>query len=96
MAQDGIIAEPFNGGIVHALKKVPGLVMGAGFILPKLHLGEFTLILITLGLGIIFEALAMIVWGTDPQMLPSLLDTDALRIGGASLTTDSIIISPPL
>jgi branched-chain amino acid transport system permease protein len=78
------------GGVAAA--GVAGLVMGAGFILPKMHLGEFTLILITLGLGIIFEALAMIVWGTDPRMLPPLLDTDAMRIGGASLTTDSMII----
>jgi branched-chain amino acid transport system permease protein len=71
---------------------VAGFIVGAGFILPKLHLGEFTLILITLGLGIVFEALALIIWGTDPQMLPSLLDMDALRIAGASLTMDSLII----
>lgn len=71
---------------------IAGFIMGTCFILPKLHLGEFTLILITLGLSIVFEALALITWGTDPQMLPSLIDTDGLRIGGASLTTDSLII----
>lgn len=71
---------------------VAGLVMGAGFILPRLSWGEFTLILITLGLSIVVEALALIAWGTDPQMLPSLIDTDALRVGGASLTMDSLII----
>lgn len=71
---------------------IAGFIMGTCFILPKLHLGEFTLILITLGLSIVFEALALITWGTDPQMLPSLFDSDALRIGGASLTIDSVII----
>jgi branched-chain amino acid transport system permease protein len=71
---------------------VAGLVMGAGFILPMLHLGEFTLILITLGLGIVFEAVALIVWGTDPLALSSLIDAEALHVGGASLTIDSMII----
>jgi len=71
---------------------VAGLVMGAGFILPMLRLGEFTLILITLGLGIVFEAVALIVWGTDPLALSSLIGAEALRVGGASLTIDSVII----
>ena len=71
---------------------IAGLVMGAGFILPMLRLGEFTLILITLGLSIVFEALALIVWGTDPLALSSLIDAEALRVGGASLTIDSVII----
>jgi branched-chain amino acid transport system permease protein len=69
-----------------------GLVMGAGFILPMLRLGEFTLILITLGLSIVFEAVALIVWGTDPLALSSLIDAEPLRVGGASLTIDSVII----
>jgi len=71
---------------------IAGLVMGAGFILPMLRLGEFTLILITLGLSIVFEAVALIVWGTDPLALSSLIDAEALRVGGASLTIDSVII----
>lgn len=75
-----------------AVSGIAGLVIGVGFILPMLHRGEFTLILITLGLGIVFEAVALIVWGTDPQSLGSLIDTDALRLGGASLTMDSMII----
>jgi branched-chain amino acid transport system permease protein len=71
---------------------IAGLVMGAGFILPMLRLGEFTLILITLGLSIVFEAVALIVWGTDPLALSSLIDAEPLRVGGASLTIDSVII----
>ena len=71
---------------------IAGLVMGAGFILPMLRLGEVTLILITLGLSIVFEAVALIVWGTDPLALSSLIDAEPLRLGGASLTIDSVII----
>ena len=69
-----------------------GLIMGAGFILPMLSLGEFTLILVTLGLGIVIEALALAIWGTDPVALPSLFEVETIRVGGAYLTIDSILI----
>lgn len=69
-----------------------GFVMGAVFILPMLARGEFTLILITLGLSIVIEALAIVQWGTDPVALPSLFALDAIRIHGASLTIDAVII----
>jgi branched-chain amino acid transport system permease protein len=71
---------------------VSGLIMGAGFILPMLSLGEFTLILVTLGLGIVIEAIALAIWSTDPRSLPSLFDVETIRVGGAYLTIDSILI----
>jgi branched-chain amino acid transport system permease protein len=69
-----------------------GFVMGTVFILPMLALGEFTLILITLGVGILIEALAVVQWGSEPLSLPSLLNADAFLIFGASLTVDAVII----
>jgi branched-chain amino acid transport system permease protein len=75
-----------------AAAALAGFIMGAGFILPMLRFGEFTLILVTLGLSILFEALALVQWGTDPITLPSLLNLDPLRIGGASVTIDAVLI----
>lgn len=75
-----------------AASAVAGLIMGAAFILPMLRLGEFTLILVTLGLGIVIEAIALGIWGTDPFALPSLFDVETIRIGGAFLTIDSVLI----
>lgn len=69
-----------------------GLIMGALFILPVLALGEFTLILVTLGLSIVFEGLAIVTWGTDPLSLPSLFDLRPVRVAGASITVDALII----
>jgi branched-chain amino acid transport system permease protein len=69
-----------------------GLVVGRLFILPMLKAGEFTLILVTLGLSILIEALALVAWGTDPLSLPSLLDLDALQIYGASFSMDSLLL----
>jgi branched-chain amino acid transport system permease protein len=71
---------------------VAGLIMGVGFILPMLPFGEFTLILVTLGLGNVIEGIAVAIWGTDPRALPSLLDLETVRIGGAYLSIDSILI----
>jgi branched-chain amino acid transport system permease protein len=71
---------------------VAGLIMGVGFILPMLPFGEFTLILVTLGLGNVIEGIALAIWGTDPRALPSLLDLETVRVGGAYLSVDSILI----
>jgi branched-chain amino acid transport system permease protein len=40
----------------------------------------------------VFPAIALAIWGTDPRALPSLLDMDALRVGGAYLSADTILI----
>jgi len=46
-----------------AAASAAGLIMGVGFVLPMLALGEFTLILVTLGLGNVIEGIALAVWG---------------------------------
>jgi branched-chain amino acid transport system permease protein len=69
-----------------------GAMMARLFVLPMLRAGEFPLILVTLGLGALIEAVAVVIWGTDPQMVDSLLQIEPLRIMGATLGADSIII----
>lgn len=69
-----------------------GAVMARLFVLPMLRAGEFPLILVTLGVGVLIEALAVVFWGTDPQMLDSLLNITPLRVMGATLSSDSISI----
>ena len=75
-----------------AAAALAGFIMGTVFILPMLRFGEFTLILVTLGLSIVFEALALVQWGTDPVALPSLLNLEPLRVKGASVTIDAVLI----
>ncbi len=55
-------------------------------------MGEFNLILVTLGISVICETAAILIWGTDPWALPSLFRILPFRIGGASLSNDSVII----
>jgi branched-chain amino acid transport system permease protein len=69
-----------------------GALMGTVFVLPMLRAGEFPLILVTLGVSVVTEALAVVVWGTDPHILDSLLSVEPMRIAGATLTSDSMVI----
>jgi branched-chain amino acid transport system permease protein len=69
-----------------------GALMGAAFVLPMLRAGEFPLILVTLGVSVVAEALAVVVWGTDPHILDSLLSIEPMRVAGATLTSDSLVI----
>jgi branched-chain amino acid transport system permease protein len=69
-----------------------GALMGAAFVLPMLRAGEFPLILVTLGVSVVTEALAVVVWGTDPHILDSLLRIEPMRVAGATLTADSLVI----
>jgi branched-chain amino acid transport system permease protein len=75
-----------------AASALVGLIVGRFFILPILKRGEFNLILLTLGISVICEAAAILIWGTDPWALPSLFRILPFRIGGASLSNDSVII----
>lgn len=45
----------------------------------------FTLIMITLGISIILETAAMLLWGTDPIFLPSFSGEDPIPFFGATL-----------
>ncbi len=69
-----------------------GLITGRYLILPLLRMGEFNLILVTLGVSVVCEAAALLVWGTDPWALPSLFQLLPFRINGASLSSDSVLI----
>lgn len=79
-----------TGGVVTAM--VAGYIMGRAFILPMLPSGEFPVILVTLALGIVIEALAVVLLGTDPMIMPSLFDLDPVMVGSASITVDSLVI----
>lgn len=78
------------GGVAAAA--AAGALFARFFILPMLPAGEFPLILVTLGVSVVAEALAVLAWGTDPMILDSALTFAPLRIHGATLGADSILI----
>jgi branched-chain amino acid transport system permease protein len=84
------VALAMLGGVAAAA--VAGALFGRFFILPMLPAGEFPLILVTLGVSVVAEALAVLAWGTDPMILDSALAFAPLRVHGATLGADSILI----
>jgi branched-chain amino acid transport system permease protein len=75
-----------------AAAALAGAIFGRVFILPMLPAGEFPLILVTLGVSVLAEAVAVLVWGTDPLILDSALAFAPIRIHGATLGPDSLMI----
>ncbi len=62
-----------------------GAAMEALTIRPMRGRSVFTLIMITLGMSIIFEAAALLIWGTDPIFLPSFSGDSPISFFGATL-----------
>jgi branched-chain amino acid transport system permease protein len=64
-------------------------VLGAGIyavvIYPMRNRPVFTQIMLTLGISIIFETLALMIWGTDPLFLPAFSSDEPIPIGGAMM-----------
>lgn len=51
-----------------------------------------TVFISTIGFGIVLRNVALLVWGPSPRSLPSLLQPDVLRIGGAVISTQHLFI----
>lgn len=68
-----------------ALTTVIGAAMERLTIRPMRRRPVFTLIMITLGVSIILETAALLVWGTDPIFLPSFSGDDPIPFLGATL-----------
>lgn len=74
-----------------AITMLVGWIMGFG--LTRMEgASELRLVLFTLAAAIAIQALALIVFGTDPSRFPSPLLDVVLRIGGITVTVHSIFI----
>ena len=45
-----------------------------------------------IGISIILQSLAMIIWGASPRVFPDLLSTETIKIGGAILAPKQVLI----
>jgi branched-chain amino acid transport system permease protein len=78
---------PLPAAVVTAvlLTSLAGGVIELVTIHPMRHRPVFTLIMITLGIGFVLEALALLIWGTDPIFLPTFSEDVPLPFFGATL-----------
>lgn len=68
-----------------------GLVMGLGLMRME-EASEFRLVLVTLAAAIAIQAVAHLVFGTDPFRFRSPLMDDILRFGGVTVTLHSVFV----
>lgn len=73
-----------------AITTAIGAAMEALTIRPMRRRSVFTLIMITLGMSIILETAALLIWGTDPIFLPSFSGDDPIPLFGATLQPQMI------
>lgn len=73
-----------------ALTTVVGAAVEALTIRPMRRSSVFTLIMITLGVSIILETGALLIWGTDPIFLPSFSGDAPISFFGATLQPQMI------
>ena len=81
------LAWPLPAAVVTAilLTAVIGAAIEVVAIHPMRHRPVFTLIMITLGVSIILESAALLLWGHDPIFLPSFSGDQPLPFFGATL-----------
>lgn len=76
---------------VAAVAVVGGLVERTA-IHPARGASGITLIIITLGLSIALRGMALLIWGTDPVLMPSFSKSGPFYVGGAALSAQSLWI----
>lgn len=83
----GELGWPLPAAIVVAIALTAALGAGiyAVVIYPMRNRPVFTQIMLTLGISIIFETLALIIWGTDPLFLPAFSSDEPIPVGGAMI-----------
>jgi branched-chain amino acid transport system permease protein len=69
-----------------------GILMEYLSIRPAAHAGLLILIIITLGVSIMFKALASFIWGTDPFFLPDFSGGTVFRMSGIHIEGQFIVI----
>lgn len=77
------------GGL--AIASAVGLALGLG-IRRLEHAGEFRLVLVTLATAITIEAVALMIFGTDPTRFTSPVGNGILRFGGVTITHHSVLV----
>ncbi len=75
-----------------ALTALAGILVERLTIYPARNASPITLIIITIGLSILIKGLAMFMWGKNPLPVPSFIGEKPLRIGGATVVPQSILI----
>jgi branched-chain amino acid transport system permease protein len=67
-----------------------GLLLYRSVIYPIRSAPVFTLILVTFGASIAIRGISLIIWGTDPRILPPFSKGEAIHLGGAVVNIQAL------
>jgi branched-chain amino acid transport system permease protein len=82
------------GGVLAAIP----VCMAIGFLLERLayrplrHAPRLAPLITAIGMSIILQHLALLVWGRDPRAFPQIMENDTYAIGGAAISSVQIAI----
>ncbi|AEH44134.1 inner-membrane translocator [Thermodesulfatator indicus DSM 15286] len=74
------------------LTSLVGIIIERLAIYPARQASHITLIIITIGLSILIKGVAMFVWGKDPLSVPSFLGDKPIKLLGATIIPQKILI----
>lgn len=69
-----------------------GVVVYYAAIRPFIGQGGLAWVMSTIGFGIIIQNIALAIWGPSPMVMPSPLGSEVLRIGGAGILPQEILV----
>jgi len=69
-----------------------GVVVYYAAIRPFIGQGGLAWVMSTIGFGIIIQNIALAIWGPSPMVMPSPLGSEVLRIGGAGVLPQEILV----
>lgn len=75
-----------------AIMGVLGVVLYYTAVRPFIGQGGLAWVMSTIGFGIIIQNIALAIWGPSPMVMPSPLGNEVLRIGGAGVLPQEILV----
>lgn len=69
-----------------------GAVLERGFIRPQLHKPHISQIMVTLGLAMILNGAAGLIWRYEPHSFPAPVGGDPYRFSGLAISKDSLVV----
>ena len=93
----GLPLPPFVVVLIGVLAAIP-VCMAIGYLLERLayrplrHAPRLAPLITAIGMSIVLQHLALLVWGRDPRAFPQIMENVSFAIGGAAISTVQIVI----
>ncbi len=97
MVSSGVPLPPALIVVIGTLAAIP-VCMAIGYLLERLayrplrHAPRLAPLITAIGMSIILQHVALLIWGRDPRAFPQIMENTSFAIGGAAISTVQIVI----